>query len=175
MLKYQDGMAAAFDVLYTRHKGGLYRYILRHVNHQSEIANELFQDVWMKLVNARKLYQANARFSTYLYHIAHNRIIDYWRQQKHQKQRVEYEDTADESAAGPSGRLYQKQTQLQIKQAISQLPEEQRNAILLKEEAALSLAEIAEVTGVTRETVKSRLRYAVKRLQGLLHPLRPVP
>ena len=64
--------------------------------------------------------------------------------------------------------------QQQLKQAIAQLPEEQRSAILLKEEASLSLAEIAEVTGVSRETVKSRLRYAIKRLRGILQPLRPV-
>lgn len=176
MMSYREGTAAAFDVLYTRHKGGLYRYVLRHLNNQPEIANELFQDVWMKLVNARMDYQPTAKFTTYLYHMAHNRLIDYWRSQKHLQQ-VEYEDDVEVESefADPHKELHRKQTQQQIKQAIAQLPEEQRSAILLKEEGALSLAEIAEVTGVNRETVKSRLRYAVKRLQGILHPLRPVP
>lgn len=175
MVNYRDGTAAAFDVLYARHKGGLYRYVLRHLNNQPDIANELFQDVWMKLVNARLNYQPKAKFTTYLYHMAHNRLIDYWRSEKHQKNQVEFEDTLESESADPQHELHNKQMQKQIKQAIAQLPEEQRSALLLKEEASLSLAEIAEVTGVNRETVKSRLRYAVKRLQGLLHPLRSVP
>lgn len=175
MVNYREGTAAAFDVLYARHKGGLYRYVLRHLNNQPDIANELFQDIWMKLVNARQNYQPKAKFTTYLYHMAHNRLIDYWRSEKHQKNHVEYEETLESESAGPHIELHNNQIQKQIKQAIAQLPEEQRSAILLKEEASLSLAEIAEVTGVNRETVKSRLRYAVKRLQGLLHPLRSVP
>lgn len=174
MLRYQDGEVAAFDVLYARHKGGLYRYFLRQVNNHAEIASELFQDVWMKLINARVNYQASARFSTYLYSLAHNRLIDYWRSEKNASQKDEYVDMLDDGMAEPADELQQKQTRIQIKQAIAELPEEQRSAILLKEEAALSLAEIAEVTGVNRETVKSRLRYGVKRLQGLLSPLRSI-
>lgn len=174
MVSYRDGTAAAFDVLYARHKGGLYRYFLRQVNNQAEVANELFQDVWMKLINARLNYQPSAKFSTYLYRLAHNRLIDHWRSEKVAGDHIEYADTLESNSAEPQEALQQKQTQLHIKLAIAELPEEQRSAILLKEEAALSLAEIALITGVNRETVKSRLRYAVKRLQGILHPLRSV-
>jgi len=183
MLSYRDGTAAAFDVLYARHKGGLYRYVLRQLNNRQEIAAELFQDVWMKLINARLSYQASAKFTTWLYHLAHNRLVDYWRSEKHRKHQVEYEESTEAQLADsyienhysePHNELQQKQMHQQIKQAIAELPEEQRSAILLKEEAALSLAEIAEVTGVNRETVKSRLRYGIKRLRGILHPLRSV-
>ena len=174
MMGYQEGNAAAFDVLYARHKGGLYRYVLRQLNNQPEIANEIFQDIWMKLIKARMRYQPSAKFSTYLYHMAHNRLVDYWRSEKKHKQHISYEDTHEDESAGPHNELQQQQVQQEIKQAIAQLPEEQRSAILLKEEGLLSLAEIAEITGVNRETVKSRLRYALKRLQGILHPLRPV-
>ncbi|RDH81463.1 MAG: RNA polymerase sigma factor [endosymbiont of Galathealinum brachiosum] len=183
MLSYRDGTAAAFDVLYARHKGGLYRYVLRQLNNREEIANEIFQDVWMKLINARSNYQVTAKFSTWLYHLAHNRLVDYWRSEKHLKYQVEFEETAESQvtdvsiesqSSQPQVDLQQGQMRQQIKQAIAALPEEQRSAILLKEEAALSLAEIAEVTGVNRETVKSRLRYGIKRLRGILHPLRPV-
>ena len=185
MLSYRDGTAAAFDVLYARHKGGLYRYVLRQLNNQQEIAAELFQDVWMKVINARLKYQATAKFTTWLYHLAHNRLVDYWRSTKHEKHKVEYvaesaEETQiyEQSMPGhhsePHNELQQTQIRQQIKQAIADLPEEQRSAILLKEEGALSLAEIAEVTGVNRETVKSRLRYGIKSLRGVLHPLRPV-
>jgi len=183
MLSYRDGSAAAFDVLYARHKGGLYRYVLRQLNNRQDIAAELFQDVWMKLINARLNYQASAKFTTWLYHLAHNRLVDYWRSEKHRKHQVEFEETTEAQVADstidnqhsePHNELLQKQMHQQIKQAIAELPEEQRSAILLKEEAALSLAEIAQVTGVNRETVKSRLRYGIKRLQGILHPLRSV-
>jgi len=176
MLSYRDGNAAAFDVLYTRHKGGLYRYVLRQLNNRQDIANELFQDVWMKLINARENYQATAKFTTWLYHLAHNRLVDHWRSEKNIKSHVEYDETGElpDEHSDPHKELQNSQIQQQIKQAIAELPEEQRSAILLKEEASLSLAEIAEVTGVNRETVKSRLRYGIKRLRGILQPLRPV-
>jgi len=179
MLNYRDGTAAAFDVLYARHKGGLYRYVLRQLNNRQDIANELFQDIWMKLINARVNYQATAKFSTWLYHLAHNRLVDYWRSEKFIKHHVEFDETSElaletDESSEPHKELQKQQMQQQIKKAIAELPEEQRSAILLKEEASLSLAEIAEVTGVNRETVKSRLRYGIKRLRGVLQPLRPV-
>ena len=183
MLSYRDGTAAAFDVLYARHKGGLYRYVLRQLNNREEIANEIFQDVWMKLINARSNYQVTAKFTTWLYHLAHNRLVDFWRSEKHLKYQVAFEEidesqvsetSIDNQGGQPQVNMQQSQMRQQIKQAIAALPEEQRSALLLKEEAALSLAEIAEVTGVNRETVKSRLRYGIKRLRGILHPLRPV-
>ncbi|MCW9047123.1 MAG: RNA polymerase sigma factor [Gammaproteobacteria bacterium] len=176
MLSYRDGTAAAFDVLYSRHKGGLYRYVLRQLNNRPDIANELFQDVWMKLIKTRTNYQVTARFSTWLYHLAHNRLVDYWRSEKFIKNNVSYDETGElsDEYSDPHKELQNSQLQQQIKKAMADLPEEQRSAILLKEEASLSLAEIAEVTGVNRETVKSRLRYAIKRLRGILQPLRPV-
>jgi len=188
MLSYKAGIDAAFDVLYARHKGGLYRYVLRQLNNRPEITNEIYQDIWMKLIKARLNYQPSAKFSTWLYRLAHNRLVDHWRSEKHKQLQIAFVETTEgsddelhnsdcpvsRSSNEPQNSFQQKQTQQQIKQAIAQLPEEQRSAILLKEDAGLSLAQIAEVTGVNRETVKSRLRYGIKRLQGLLHPLRPV-
>ncbi len=174
MLAYADGDAVAFDELYARHKPGLYRYFLRQLNQHPELANELFQDVWMKIINARANYQAEAGFSTWLYRIAYNRLVDYWRSNPHKQQHVEYDDSLQSTGHAPADHMQQKQEQQYLKQAIAALPEEQRNAILLKEEGALSLADIAEITGVNRETVKSRLRYAMKHLKQVLNPLRSV-
>jgi RNA polymerase sigma-70 factor (ECF subfamily) len=78
MLGYRDGDAAAFDVLYGRHKGGIYRYLLRQCRNAA-LADELFQDVWMNLIRARAGYTVQAKFSTYLYRIAHNRLMDHFR------------------------------------------------------------------------------------------------
>jgi RNA polymerase sigma-70 factor, ECF subfamily len=179
MLSYQDGTAAAFDVLYARHKGGLYRYVLRQLNNREDIANEMFQEIWMKLINARESYQVSAKFTTWFYRLAHNRLVDLWRSEKQVKLQVTYDDEGDvhqvyTANREPHDEMQQQHLRQQLKQAIASLPEEQRSAILLKEDAALSLAEIAQVTGVNRETVKSRLRYGIKRLRSILHPLRPV-
>jgi RNA polymerase sigma-70 factor, ECF subfamily len=169
MLSYRDGEAAAFDVLYARHKGGLYRYFLRQLSQRPDLVNELFQDVWMKLINARERYQSSAKFTTYLYHIARNRLVDHWRSQKPDVSTEDMQmiELVDENRH-PDALVQNQQYAEQLKQQISLLPEEQRNAFLLKEEASLSLQQIAEVTGVNRETVKSRLRYAVKQLKQSL-------
>ena len=82
MLAYAAGDAAAFDALYARHKGGVYRYLLRHCGHAG-IADELFQDVWMNVIRARATYVPSAKFTTWLYRIAHNRLIDHWRATGH--------------------------------------------------------------------------------------------
>ena len=168
MVNYRDGDAAAFDVLYARHKGGLYRYLLRQFGQQSDVVNELFQDVWMKLINSRHRYQQTAKFSTYLYHIAHNRLIDYWRSKKPETNNSLEELVEADKKERPENQLLQIQYRSQLKQQIAALPEEQREAFLLKEECLLSLEQIAQVTGVTRETVKSRLRYAMKKLKQSL-------
>ena len=78
MLLYRDGEPGAFDVLYARHKGGVYRYLLRQCR-EAAAAEELFQDVWMNLVRARAGYTVQAKFTTYLYRLAHNRLIDHYR------------------------------------------------------------------------------------------------
>lgn len=78
MLRYRDGEVAAFAPLYARHKGALYRYLLRQCG-QPALAEELFQDVWLKLIAARAGYTVQARFATYLYRLAHNRLIDHYR------------------------------------------------------------------------------------------------
>src|SRR6266571_1446748 len=82
MLAYAAGDAAAFDALYLRHKGGVYRYLARQCR-QSGIADELFQDVWMNLIRARASYAPTAKFTTWLYRLAHNRLIDHYRASAH--------------------------------------------------------------------------------------------
>jgi RNA polymerase sigma-70 factor, ECF subfamily len=165
MLNYCLGQAAAFDELYARHKGGLYRYINRQLGNRVDYTNELFQDVWMKVIKSRSRYKDSAKFSTYLYHIAHNRMIDHWRNQKLEvKSEIEV-DTMEIASPLPDDLLQQQEYIDQLKQQLVLLPEDQRQAFVLQQESGLSLEDIANVTGVNRETVKSRLRYAFKRLR----------
>ena len=78
MMRYRDGEAAAFEQLYRRHKDPLYRYLLRGCAHPDSAA-ELFQDVWAGLIRSRAGYQPRARFGTWLYRMAHNRLVDHLR------------------------------------------------------------------------------------------------
>ena len=150
MLMYRDGDASAFEMLYSRHKGPVYRYILRHCRN-STIAEELFQDVWLKLIHARERYQVSAKFTTYLYRITHNHVIDYFRkyQSGDQDGVVMQEDTlAAPYSDQPERRTELGQQERMLLDAIETLPYEQRRVFLLKEEAGMSLHDIADTLGV---------------------------
>jgi RNA polymerase sigma-70 factor (ECF subfamily) len=178
MLAYAAGDAAAFDALYSRHKGGVYRYLLRQCR-QPGIADELFQDVWMNLIRARASYAPTAKFTTWLYRLAHNRMIDHFRASGHLTL-VSADDEAHADAVialpaaratDPAVRAENRELGERLRAALSALPPAQREAFLLQQEGALSLAEIAELTGVGVETVKSRLRYALAKLRAELADL----
>jgi RNA polymerase sigma-70 factor, ECF subfamily len=170
MLRFGGGDAAAFDALYARHRGGVFRYLLRQCGSRPS-AEELFQDIWMNLVQARSRYRVEAKFSTYLYTLARNRLMDHFRRQKGLSL-VSVDQEEDDppelaaSAAGQPERVVQSREQAaRLLELIDALPAAQREAFLLQEEGGLSLDEIAQVTGSNREAVKSRLRYALTKLR----------
>jgi RNA polymerase sigma-70 factor, ECF subfamily len=179
MEAYRDGDARAFDVLYRRHKGGLYRYLVRLCKHPG-VAEELFQDVWSNLIRSRERYQASAKFATFLYQIAHNRAIDHLRRKPELAlvQDDPEDDDPPEAAivADPAGQPEAMVERMRLAETLIEqidgLPAPQREAFLLREEAGLSLEEIAAATGVSAETAKSRLRYAVAKLRDGLKGLR---
>ena len=166
MLAYVEGDAAAFEVLYTRHKQAVYRYLLRMCNNAA-ICDELFQDVWLKLIKSRTSYSVQARFTTWLYTLAHNHFIDYYRKQKNVKENIaiDTEELAARTAHEPEQAVSTGQSMNKLLQLIDALPDEQKQAFLLKEETGMSVVEIAEVMSVNQETAKSRLRYAIKKLR----------
>lgn len=172
MLRYRDGDAAAFEVLYVRYKGPLYRFLLRQCGAPSMV-DELFQDVWMKLIKARSRYEVKAKFRTYLYQVARHRLIDHFRRGGKaavlgdtEPGRLEVAQASD--CDGPAQQVQAMQQAEYLLHLIEGLPDAQREVFLLRQEAGLNLDEIATVTGVERETAKSRLRYAMQRLrQGL--------
>lgn len=165
MQRYAAGDMVAFDELYARHRGPLYRYFLRGCGDQ-DVAGELFQDVWTALIRARHRYRPQARFTTWLFRMAHNRLIDHYRRQRPRGDMPR--DLATPGRDDPEHRADRRQAADRLLAAIADLPLEQREAIVLKEERGLSLTDIAEVTGVGRETVKSRLRYALAKLRETL-------
>ena len=165
MLRYRDGDVAAFEALYRRHNDALYRYLLR-LSHNRDTAEDVFQEVWGKIIKARDNYRPTAKFTTFLYRVAHNCFIDHIRRNKRHTRTVDIEpahqpDTADCTEMQVERSLARRR----LLQALQDLPDEQRDVFLLHEEAGLSLDNIASVTGTNRETAKSRLRYAVKKLR----------
>ena len=181
MLAYAAGDATAFDALYARHRGGLYRYLLRHCG-QPGIADELFQDIWLNAVRARSSYAPTAKFTTWLYRIAHNRLIDHWRATGQVELAIagsSNDDDDDDPLAAipgarndePEARAVAREISLRLRSALAALPPAQRDVFLLHQEGGLELSDIAELTGAGIETVKSRLRYALAKLRAELGDL----
>jgi len=170
MLQYVAGDAVAFENLYTRHKGPVYRYMLRLCRNEA-VAEELFQEVWMKLIKARENYIASAKFTTYLYKLAHNLFIDYYRKQNVrivEDPSVEVDDAEYEqgTANDPEHLTQTNQTMDKLIILLETLPNEQKEVFLLREEAGMTISEIAETVGINNEAAKSRLRYAIAKLRS---------
>ena len=166
MLRYRDGDLAAFEVLYRRHNDALFRYLLRLCQQRSS-AEDVFQEVWSKIVRARDSYRPTAKFSTFLYRVAHNCFIDHVRRNKRHNQAADVEpDTQPDPADLPETETERSLARRRLEAALKDLPDEQRDVFLLREEAGLSLDQIAAVTNTNRETAKSRLRYAVSKLRA---------
>lgn len=168
MLRYQDGDISAFETLYRRHNDPLYRYLLRLCRHR-DTAEDIFQEVWSKIIKAQASYRPTAKFTTYLYRVAHNCFIDHLRRHKRHMNVVEADaDLEPHPGESPEITTERSLAKQRLEAALVDLPEAQRDAFLLREEAGLSLDEIAFVTGSNRETAKSRLRYAVNKLRAAI-------
>ena len=172
MLRYARGDAAAFDALYARHRGGTFRYLLRHLGNRA-LAEELFQDIWTSLIAARERYKVEAKFTTWLYTLAHNRLVDHYRRHR-AIELVSFDAAADDDDPPeiPAPGTVQPERQAQARHGaarllalVEALPPAQREAFLLHEEGGLSVDEIAQALGADREAVKSRLRYALGKLR----------
>ena len=182
MRDYGRGDSRAFEALYARHKAATYRYFLRHAGGDAATAAELHQDLWLKVIAARVRYEPRSKFSTWLYTLARHRIVDHWRS----RDGVTLASLEDEATAAqaeeamsalrdtsndPLHSSIDMQTRGRLVSALAGVPKLQRDAFLLHIEAGLSLEEIATLTAVSGETVKSRLRYAYRRLRVALEDL----
>jgi RNA polymerase sigma-70 factor (ECF subfamily) len=167
MLAYGRGDSGAFDRLYARHKGPLYRLLLRSVRERG-VAEELYQEIWMRVIEARSRYTVQAKFTTWLFTIAHNRLADHWKKRGLKLVELDGEDPPAAPEYEPAARAEARQSLERIAAALAALPEAQREAFLLHEEAGMSIAEIAAATGANEEAAKSRLRYAVAKLKEAL-------
>jgi RNA polymerase sigma-70 factor, ECF subfamily len=177
MLRYGEGDVRAFEALYARHKGGVYRY-LRRMCRNDEAARDLFQEVWSKVIASRERYEVRAQFNTFLYRIAHNCTIDYYRKAGRSRPAQDVDELADElpdaAQVLPDQAFSETQLRTDFRRALDALPTEQRDVFVLYEESGLSLEDIGRITGVAMETAKSRLRYALQKLRATLAEHRAV-
>ena len=169
MLAYAGGDAGAFDALYARHKGPLFRFVLRSVKARGE-AEELFQEIWMRVIESRARYVVTAKFTTWMYTVAHHRLVDHWRARGLTLVSLDDEEgNVPEPAAGPNAEPHRvaeaRQSLARLAEAIAALPAVQREAFLLHQEGGLTAAEIGAATGTNEEAAKSRLRYAMDKLR----------
>jgi RNA polymerase sigma factor (sigma-70 family) len=175
MLAFVAGDAQAFETLYDRHALPVWRFVQRSVQNPA-LADDLVQDVWFKLLQHAPGYQPTARFRTWLFTLAHHRMVDHWRTHKaHASLDAETEEgaaladtLATASGFGPERRLDSREQAQALLDALAALPASQREAFLLQAEAGMSVAEIAQATGVPLETARSRLRYARAQLRTAL-------
>jgi len=168
MLRYCDGDVAAFEELYGRHKDSIYRYLLR-LSQDRAMAEDVFQEVWGKIIKARESYRRTAKFTTFLYRVAHNCFIDHVRRNKRHSGNIEFDaELHADSGDSPEMLTERALARQRLETALANLPEEQRDTFLLHEEAGLALDQIAAVTGSNREACKSRLRYAVAKLRAAI-------
>ena len=178
MLRFGRGEAAAFEFLYQRHESRVFRYLRRSVSNEAN-ANDLMQEVWFAVARGAANYQPTARFTTWLFTIAHNRMVDMVRANR-RLQSLDEVDGGDSEGSSlldrlaadgklePSAQVQTQHEAAALLNAVSQLPDEQRSAFLLQAEGELSVEEIADATGSNFETVKSRLRYARAKLRQVL-------
>ncbi|HWP04115.1 MAG TPA: RNA polymerase sigma factor [Polyangiaceae bacterium] len=181
MVRYQRGDRGAFTLLVRRHHRALYNFVLRQLRHQS-LAEEITQEVFLRVVQSANEYKHESRFSTWAYAIARNLCVDQLRKAQHRRHpsldqplgpgddaRALADVVADPKPVGNAEHsAAASQMRATLIQAIETLPDDQREVYLLREVANLSFKEIAEVTAVPENTAKSRMRYALERLRSTL-------
>jgi RNA polymerase sigma-70 factor (ECF subfamily) len=180
MLAFKAGDARAFGTLVGRHRQAVYLFILRYVGHRHR-AEDLLQETWLKVVRSSTDYEPRARFTTWVYTIARNVCVDSSRKETYRKaESLDAPVGPDGEGAslgdhlpdgvGPSPEREAHNLKLRpvLSAALLSLPAEQREVFLLREYQGLGFKEVAEVTQVNENTVKSRMRYALEGLRRRL-------
>ena len=184
MLAFAGGDAAAFTRLYDRHERATWRFLRHRLGARHEgAADDVLQETWISVARAAPRYVATARFTTWLFTVARNRVIDHLRAQSGAMPSIDAplagagpQDDGDrwadrvaaDASDGPLARIESRQQAQAFLDALAQLPDAQREAFVLQAEGGLSVEEVASATGVGAETAKTRLRYARAKLRTLL-------
>ncbi len=171
---YIDGNNAAFDTLLQRHQAKLYSYILKIVKNE-EIANDIFQETFIKIITTLKQgkYTENGKFGAWLTRIAHNLIIDFYRQEKSENNVSTDDETTnllnrrDLCEENVEDLMINDQIRADVRKIIDALPEPQREVVMMRYYSDMSFKEIADTTGVSINTALGRMRYALMNMRRI--------
>jgi RNA polymerase sigma-70 factor (ECF subfamily) len=177
MLRFQGGDVRAFEELVRRHRTPVFSFLLRLVRERGR-AEDLCQETFLRVVRAAAGWEPRAPFRTWLYAVARNLAFDEARRQAFRRtEPLDGPARAAEASDDPSPDRAAEAALVRpkLEAALAALPDEQREVFLLREHAGLRFHEIAEVTGVPENTVKSRMRYALEALRERLEALGVTP
>ncbi|MBO6704438.1 MAG: sigma-70 family RNA polymerase sigma factor [Pseudomonadales bacterium] len=160
--QYAAGDTRAFDQLYGKYRDLLYGYLVKSCSDR-ELADEMFQDVWLRVIKNASRYESRGKFRQWLFSVAHNVVVDHHRRNKHKFEEIT--ELASDSS------FESQEIGSRISQAIKTLPFEQRQAFHLREQLGCSIRGISEIQACTEEAAKSRIRYAYSRLRQQLKDL----
>ena len=157
MLRFGRGEAAAFEFLYLRHESRVFRYLQRNLRNEAG-ANDLMQEVWFAVVRNAAGYKPTAKFTTWLFRITRNLVFNELRRKRHfADQTEEIPEPVERAEKEPDRVLLEGELQRAIQEAINQLPESQRMAIILRRYEEMPYEEIAKVMETSVPAVKSIL------------------
>ena len=170
MLRFQKGEVRAFEELVRRHRAPVFSFLLRLTGDRGR-AEDLCQETFLRVVRAADGWEPRALFRTWLYAVARNQAQDEARRKAFRRTDPEADPAGTAAASddpGPEEAAAGALRRPKLEAALASLPAEQREVFLLREHAGLRFPEIAEVTGVPENTVKSRMRYALEALRERL-------
>lgn len=173
MLAIGRGDGAAFDALYGRFRRRLYNFILRYVQDEA-LAEDLFQEAFLRLLQAAPRWHPNARLSTWLYRVALNLCIDHSRKRREEALPDEVAEAVADGEPGPQATLQAAETAAWLKAKVAGLPAEQRAVLLLRVYEGLDERQVAEIVGCPVGTVKSRLHHALRKLRLQTEGMEPL-
>ncbi len=180
---FLQGDAEAFETIVTRYRSPLYNFLLRSVR-DPQAASDLLQEVFLRVIQRADKFHGGAKFSTWIFTIARNLSIDHARRMQHRRHRsldaplgpndapeaggVALGDRVSSADVGGERAVDSAEIQRRVAVAVEALPSEQREVFLMRQLQGLPFQDIADVVGVPVNTVKSRMRYALERLQQAL-------
>lgn len=185
MKRFQSGDARAFRQLLGRHERRVYNFFLRSFG-KKEVAQDLTQDTFLRIVKGKASYQRKAKFTTWMWRIAHNLRVDTYRREKFRKhasldqpmghddeKRTKLDMVEDSKEIGAERHAHGGRFVEALAKVLPELDEDQREVFLLRQMEGLSFQEIAEIQDININTVKSRMRYALQKLREMLQDFAP--
>lgn len=174
-LSYVDGNNQAFDLLLSRNQSKLFSYIL-FVVHEQDLANDIFQETFVKVITKLQegKYVNSGKFSSWIMRIAHNVIMDWYRDSKAQNIVDTSEDNDLSNIKGDNvadcnieDKYVNEQVLRDVKKMMNLLPPTQREVVFMRFYQEMSFKEISETTGVSINTALGRMRYAILNLRRM--------